>query len=219
MDKLGIRELLRYGYAGFLCVLVAALVDGDAIGALVRNLGDVLSPLTALAVGTAVYLVFRTLIGDLFLWRLINLSHAKVEDILKRTPTRCKVRYLECEQHVRQGQGLAAYALVRDRLLSEHNRERFHVQHSEVYLLFLTAFVCGAASLLASSRVLPGEARPGVVLGLAVTAVVAFTAGMWHDIQICRAERAAIGALEGAEVQKTLRAGGFLGPDHVAESS
>lgn len=215
MDRLGLRELLRYGYAGFLCVLVAALVNGEATGTLVRNLGDVLSPLTALAVGTGVYLVFRTLVGDLFLWRLINWLHTKVEDLFKRTPTRCKVRYLECELRVRRGQGLAAYALVRDRLLAEVARERFHIQHSEGYLLFLTAFVCGLASLLAFAGVPSREVPPGVTAGLAVTAAVALAAGVWHDIQLCRAERAAISALDDNEVRNTLRAGGFLRPDHV----
>lgn len=219
MDKLGIRELLRYGYGGILCAVVAALVDGEATSKVVESLGDVLSSLAALAVGAAVYLIFKTLVGDLFLWPLINWSHAKVEDILKRTPTRCKVRYLEREQRVRRGQGLAAYALVRDRLLAEHARERFHVQHSEGYLLFLTAFVCGLGSFLACSGVLPGEVRPGVVPGLAATAVVAFAAGTWHDIQLCRAERAEISALGHPELQDALRDGGFLEPEKDAQSS
>lgn len=199
MDKLGIRELLRYGYAGFLCALVASLVNGDGTEKLVQHLGDVLAPLTALAVGTAVYLVFKTLVGDLFLWRLINWLHAKVEDLLKRTPTRCKVRYLEATHGVPKGQGLAAYALVRDQILAEPTRERFHVQHSEGYLLFLTAFVCGLASLLAYACLLPSVVSPVV------------SAGMWHEIVLCRAERAALGALDQTKLQEILRAGGFKG--------
>ena len=212
MDKLGIRELLRYGYAGFLCALVASVVDGEGIEKLVKHLGDVLSPLAALAVGTAVYLIFKTLVGDLFLWRLVNWSHAKVEKLLKRTPTRCKVRYLEATLGVPHGKGLSAYALVRDKLLAEHTRERFHVQHSEGYLLFLTAFVCGPVSLLAYAGMVSNVVPAGVSAGLGATAVIAFAAGVWHDIVLCRAECAAISALPETDLRTTLHAGGF-GPE------
>ncbi len=218
MDKLGIRELLRYGYAGFLCAFVAAVVDGSGTEKLVKHLGDVLSPLVALAVGAAVYLVFRTLVGDLFLWRLIDWLHAKAEDILGRTPTRCKVRYIETTFHVRKGHGVAAYALVRDQLLAEHTRERFHIQHSEGYLLFLTAFVCGSASLLAWADLLPSAAPCGVSPGLGATAIVAFVAGLWHDIVLCRDERAAIGVLPSNKLQETLQGGGFLNGIEQAKS-
>ena len=94
------------------------------------------------------YLVFKTIVGDLFLWRLIDWLHTFAEDMLGRTPTRYKVRYLQDQLHVPRGLGLAAYALLDDSLLPEHVRERFHVQHSEGYLLFVTAFVCGPVSLL-----------------------------------------------------------------------
>lgn len=208
MDKLGIRELLRYGYAGFLCALVAALVNGDGTERLVRQLGDVLAPLAALAVGAAVYLIFKTLVGELFLWRLLDWFHAKVEDLLNQTPTRCKVHFLETGCGVPQGQGLAAYALLRDQLLDDHTRERFHIQHSEGYLLFVTAFVCGPASLLTHTG-LVSQVPPGVSALLGATATVTLAAGVWHDIVLCRAERAAIGALSAEARGNTLSSGGF----------
>ncbi|MGH8067087.1 MAG: hypothetical protein ACRERE_17975 [Candidatus Entotheonellia bacterium] len=210
MDKLGLRELLRYGYTGVLCALVAAVVDGTRTEQLVKHLGDVLSPLAVLAVGTAVYLVFRTVVGKLFLWRLIDWSHAKAEDLLGRPATRCKVRYLQDQHGVPRGQGLDAYVLVRDSLLPEAERERFHVQHSESYILFVTAFVCGSVSLLAYVGLLPSVVSPATYASLGAAAVVALGAGLWHDIVLCRAERAAIGRLPREKVDATLWGSGFV---------
>jgi hypothetical protein len=151
----------------------------------------------------------KPLIGDLFLWRLLNWSHGQVEDRLERSTTRCKVRYLEQTFGVPSGQGEAAFALVRDTHLQEHTRERFHVQHSEGYLLFITAFVCGVVALLDRADLLSNPVSPGILTVLVTTAVLALGAGIWHDIVLCRAERAAIGALPEAEVRQTLRGGGF----------
>ena len=57
---------------------------------------------------------------------------------------------------------------------------------------------------------LPSAVLPGVSAGLGATAVVAFAAGLCHDIVLCRAERAAIGALPENELRRTLEAGGFV---------
>ena len=210
MDKLGLREILRYGYTGLLCTLVAAVVDGTRIEQLVKHLGDVLSPLAVLAVGTAVYLVFKTVVGDLFLWRLIDWMHAKAEDFLGRTATRCKVRYLEQEKGVLPGQGSEAFALIRDNSLPEFVRERFHIQHSEGYLLFVTAFVRGSVSLLGYADLLPSAISPAKSASLGAAAVVTLGVGLWHDIALCRAERAAIGVLPENDVQKLLLASNLV---------
>jgi hypothetical protein len=89
-------------------------------------------------------------------------------------------------------------------------RERFHIQHSEGYLLFLTAFVCGLVSLLAWAGGLPTEVPRGVSASLLATAVVAFAAGLWHDIVLCRDECAEIGTIDEAKLRKTLQDGGFM---------
>lgn len=209
MDRLGLRELLRYGYAGFLCTLLAVLVDGASTETLVKQLGDVLAPLAALAVGSVVYVLFRALVGDLFLWRFLIWLHAKLEDLLNRTPTRCRVRYLETTFRVRRGEGLAAYALVRDQLLAEHTRERFHIQHSEGYLLFLTAFLCAPASLVAHACA-PSQDQPTAATILGAAALLTFAAGVCHDIHLCREEHAAIAVLPADQLEEILGSGGFL---------
>jgi hypothetical protein len=209
MDKLGIRELLRYGYAGVLCVLVAALLNPDKTSQIVTSLGSVLSPLAALVVGTVTYLVFKAIIGDFFLWDLIHWFHSRRQSPAASRSSPCKVRYLEQEYQVPPRHGAAAYALVRDQLLKEHVRERFHVQHSEGYLLFLTAFVCGVAAPLAQFGI-AGSARPLVAVVLAGTAFLAMCAGLLHENALCRAERAAISVLGSDDVKRLLCAAGFI---------
>ena len=212
MDKFEIRELLRYAYTGFLCAFVAAVVDGDETEKLVRCLGNVLAPLAAVSFGAVVYLVFKSLVGDLFLAWLVHWIHAKAEDLFKRTPTRCKVRFLQNLFKVPNSQGLAAFALVRDQLLDKHIRERIHLQHSEGYLLYLTAFVCGAAGLISCARSQAAEAQSNVCTGLGIMALVTFIAAVRHDIVLCRDERAQISVLDQDKLKKTLRKGGF-GPE------
>ena len=225
MDKLGLQELLRYGYTGFLCTLVAAVIDREWTAKLAKDLGDVLSPFVALTVGMAVYLFFKTAFGDLFLWRLLHWLHGKVGNRFwefirwlhkkvggdpEQTPTRCKVRYLEDTLNVFPGQGADAYAFVRDRLRKSHIRERFHIQHSEGYLFFVTAFVCGTALLAGWVGLLSDAVPTRVSAGLGIVAVFAFLAGLRHDIVLCRAECAAIRTLCEKKLRDKLLAGGFV---------
>ncbi|MFH1921632.1 MAG: hypothetical protein ABIP48_17340 [Planctomycetota bacterium] len=216
MDKLGMRELLRYGYAGSLCVFVAALADRHWTVKLCEQLGPVLAPFVALAVGAVVYLVFKSLIGDRFLWWWVHRLHVKIDenpqyflqglvkrlqkrkwcprwlencldDRIRQLSPRCKVHYLENTCKVPKGLGHDAYAFLRDQILEEYPRERFHLQHSEGYLLYLTALVC----LVGSAFALRKLQFCVLFFGLFATVLFAFSAVL-YDIVVCRAEYAAI---------------------------
>jgi len=197
MDKLSMRELLRYGYTGILCVFVAVLVNRPWMVSLRAALGDVLSPLAALAVGAAVYLVFKTLVGDRFLSRSVQWFHAD--------PDRCKLIYLESTFRIPREQSLIAFGFVRDQLMKQHPRERFHLQHSEGYLLYLTAIVCLVG--FAFSLLKPQSC--GLSLGLFATVVIASVAGVRSDLDVCRAERAEIGTIPEDEIREKLVEGRF----------
>jgi hypothetical protein len=218
MDKFGLRELLRYGYAGFLCVLVAALMDGPSTQALITWLGPVLAPLAALAVGALVYVLFRAGVGDFFLWRFVHSRHMKQG--VQPAQIRCKVRFLEKELGVTKGQGEQAYRLVRDTLLEDHQRENFHTQHSECHILYLTSSVCLLAFFvyllslpLAWTGLLPRAMSSLLSWTFLAIAVLTFVAGLFQDARICWAERAAVGELASRDREKldrVLRGGGFL---------
>lgn len=208
MDKLGLRELLRYGYAGFLCALVAALVDGPNTEKLVNNLGPVLSPFVALAVGTVVYLVFKALVVDRYLSEAVHWSHTTewrpFRWFYTTTPAcfRCKLRYLENEFGLPRKLCPEAYVCVRDHRLKDDLRERYHTQHSEAYVFYLTTFICLPTSVLFIC-VLPWA----VSLGLAAASLVTLLAGLFHDAFLCKAERDQISMLP--DLDETLRKAGF----------
>lgn len=208
MNRLGIglRELLRYGYAGVLCLAIAALVDRAWVTTLTRDLGAVLSPLVVLALGAILHIVAKTLLQDWFLWRFVHWWH--------RDRTRCKIHYLEDECGVKRWRGHEAYALVRDTLMDDVLRERFHLQHSEGHLLFLTAFVCGIAALLGFVGVLPNTIPCSVYASLLAIALVASVAAVRQDITLCRAECAEIRTLglilENSALRKKLQDAQFL---------
>ena len=181
MSKLGIRELLRYGYAGLICGLAVAVVDWDFAKEIIDALGDVLAPLVTVALGSIFYVTFRALIGDLFLWKMMDGIHIRGERFLeKERPdrgTRCKVRFLEEHFSVPRGQGLGAYALLRDRLFPEHARDRFHVQHSEGFLLFYTAFVSLILALFAWVFDIGNSNQQTIVWVSLALGIVSFFAG------------------------------------------
>jgi len=209
-DKLSMRELLRYGYTGALCALLAALVDGCRMKDLFETLGEVLTPLAALAAGTAVYVVFKSLVGDLFLRGLIDWSHAKFEDLLGRKETRCMARYLKNAYKVKRGMYREAYALVRDSIMPDTQREQLHIQHSESYLLYVTAFTFGPVSLLTYLGWLPGQVSPATSATLGAIAAVTLAAGLRNDIVLSRTECAALKMLRREKVEEILQGGGFV---------
>ncbi len=82
-----IHEVLRYGYGGLLAYLVAALVDPVGTTKVVEAIGATISVLLAFALGGAIYVVYRPLVGE-----SLYLLHECIHWLLNRGPCFCTRR-------------------------------------------------------------------------------------------------------------------------------
>jgi len=76
ITEIGVVRLLRYGYGGILFFLLVALIDPPYAGKVIDALGPVLSPLAALAIGAAIYVFHRHVVGELFVYRAVHYLHS-----------------------------------------------------------------------------------------------------------------------------------------------
>jgi len=88
--KLGLNpeRVAGYVYSGLFTSVVAAFLAPDAVKGLVDSLGGVLSTLAALALGIAVYVLYRQLIGEYFLYPLHHLLHGFLDSAFRRSGER-----------------------------------------------------------------------------------------------------------------------------------
>ena len=119
-------------------------------------------------------------------------------------------RYLKNAYKVKRGMYREAYALVRDSIMPDTQREQLHIQHSESYLLYVTAFTFGPVSLLTYLGWLPGQVSPATSATLGAIAAVTLAAGLRNDIVLSRTECAALKMLRREKVEEILQGGGFV---------
>src|SRR5687768_3118508 len=113
MDKffqsLTIGHVFRYGFSGFMLLLVGAFVFPKEVTAIRTSLGDMLTALIAFAIGGAIYVSYRAIFDDLLYWLHYCLHY--VSGLVFATD-KCKCKDLS--GGVKKVDGLNAYRLVRD---------------------------------------------------------------------------------------------------------
>jgi len=202
-DALGLARLLRYGYAGFLLLGVFLLTADDAskLKVAIDAAGSVLGPLVVLAVGAAVYVLYRYLLGE---WLLFPLAHGLDWLIWKVWPGTAEpvspIWYL-AKLGVRFGNRRLAYNTVRRQGLEPVIAERLDVAHSEAHIPYLTAVVLMASyATFASTKVL-----------LFWFGLVALAAALANDVRQHREElRTLKAALPEDKLEDLLKKHGFI---------
>lgn len=222
MEKIGItiRELLRYGYGGFMLyafstlacpVEVSGILKVLDLGPVVTN--PVLAALGGILVGAGFYAVHRALLNDPILDPLEYWIHRGIERM--RTSSARDAVGRDCvRHHLEERIGVArrnsrdAFRVIRDSdLFAPHVRDRFHIQNTEIHLLFLTA----TAALLA--LFLRGVSEQCYTWRDAVyprslflwAAVIFFLAGLIATIRLCRQECAYLRALDSRRMRERLQ--------------
>jgi hypothetical protein len=142
-----LHDLFRYGYGGFVLAIVAAWVNPCTTKQIVDSLGSVVAPMAAFGMGAAVYVLFRAILGNGILFYILVVFF---EGYYWPKDSPCKYRYLNdklslIDRPAVQSPFYArqAFRLIRDAELAfeKDTREQFHREHSEMQLIYLTAFV------------------------------------------------------------------------------
>jgi hypothetical protein len=172
------HRLLRYGYGGFFLLGLVLWNEARAnaggvasrasepIKVAVEAAGPVLGPMVIFAVGAAIYVMYRFLLGEYLLYPL---SH--FVDWATSARNRSNAAAISPVWHLRQ-QGVPrralrdAYNAVRRQCMGPGMIERLNLAHAEAHVLYLTAIVLISFGYCA--RISLFEIVGGVVLVVAL---------------------------------------------------
>jgi hypothetical protein len=173
-----IRELLRYGYAGGLALLLVWWLAPDARST-IEKAGAVGLTISAIVFGVFIYSVYKVLLCDRIFSPFVEFLHRMVE-------TKNCMHELLASYGVKKGHRLDAFRVLRDTKFSEVIRERIHVQNTELHTVYVTASELIVAGSLAFLR----EGGAKTALWLLVAGVVTFLIAGLGQFGVCRQESA-----------------------------
>ena len=192
MDKffqnLTLGHLFRYGFSGFALLLVGSYLSPTQVTALRTALGDVLTAVVAFVVGGAIYAAYRAVVDAPLYW-----VHFIAHGLLMFFWRSNQCKWLQHTDTVNLADRLHAYRCIRD--WSNHSEAirgqftRFELEHSEIHMLYLFAFVLAASSAAARYLLKPADQLTDAHFYgcLIATALVVFL-GIIRDIGLCRRE-------------------------------
>jgi len=205
LDKFPKSTILKYAYGGFLLVGIIAYIDHSILAASIAAMGPVVTPLVIFFLGTCIYVVYRYIIGELFLYPithslmyLISKQYFKFEEHLSPTS------YLG-KAGVQFTQRRAAYSEIRRDYLEEKDRERFDFAHSAIHILYITAIELGVTGVFAPNAgglTLSNYFLMGSILSLCSAIII--------DIQQHRIEYKHLRSTPEEETKEFLKKKGYL---------
>lgn len=211
--RLRLGLLIRYAYSGLQLLLIAAYLIPAETKSAVESLGPILAPLVALALGVAVYVLYKEFLGELVLYPTRHLLHTLAARIRYRVlhktsaapGTVGSVPALLGSLHVPFGQRQWAYRCLRTtRFITPERNQLLDLLHSEIHIIYVSAIQLTAAGIYRAWHLAPSE---GWLLAALVLLVVAFIVD-WRmdflDAAYIRSHRTA--------VAEELRSLGFEAP-------
>ena len=189
-----VDRLIRYAYSGFLLVGILLFTMPRRIQPILEAGGSVVTPLTILAAGAVVYVLYRYVLNDLILSLLIlHPLHGFIDRFWRRSVPTNPANFLTKVYKVPRWLGHQAYAEVRRGFYSEEQRKSFNRNHTEATIVWLTAIECTFAGGILNRVALP-EVSPWkgwLLLGVGLLTIVAAVVTDIHLFQQeCRALRA-----------------------------
>lgn len=196
---IGLSQLLRYSYGGFLLILFAALASHDRTKELVDAISWELTALSAVVLGAGIYSVHRAVVvpvHHLGLCGILRLSEALngVDGVDSRSPT----RWLQHTLNVKRGWRILSYtAIRRSAIFDETQQEKWNLAHAEAGLVLMTAEGFLLAALYACRFPFPLGPLPLAIIGIALLALSYAPGFAQHRVECMqfRAKEAEIGDL------------------------
>ena len=198
--KSDVPRFFRYTYTGFLMVALVTLTNRERILPFKEVLPVAVMFAAIIAGGACIFILYRYVLGELILF---NLALLISWGIGKRSNKPWSVPYLLGTRYqVRLGERRAAYTFLRRSDAFKQQRERIEMIHSEIHVLYVTAFELLVLRVLALSK-------PEHFSAVTWTAFVVFLAGIIFDVKQHRDEATFVSSLEFNQVNEELRKGGF----------
>lgn len=220
-----LNEVFRYGYGGLFAFLVAAIIAPNETKTTIKALGSVLPGLIAFAMGSAIYVFYRNLLGDFIVLPLVHYIHKTIDDRQGRTGEQvsCKMAYVfnKYSRHFDLGShrlftGQRVFRMLRDRGIAfpEDMRARFEIAHSELHLIYITFFVClGGAVAYAIIKENYYSLWASVPATLAILVV-----GVFGDIRLNKRECDQLKNMDAGQEKRAMDAIGQVWPARPSNS-
>jgi hypothetical protein len=113
LKRFELDRLIRYGYAGFLLVGILLLIVPGQVAPILAAGGTVVTPLVILAVGAAVYTLYRYVFNEMLWVRRLHSIRARLDGKRQMTVPTNPANYLVREHGVPEALGHEAYIEVR----------------------------------------------------------------------------------------------------------
>ncbi len=186
--EFSIHEALRYLYGGLVCLLVAVVVDSSFVKEVRDALGPMLCLIAALALGVAVYTLYRPIVGE-GIFRIQEWLHSRSR--FHKTGCTCRTRALMDVFGVKTlANAGRAFRVVRDsKYVNQALQRRYYLPHSELHAVFITAIATAVGSLVLWSRhdaTTNDVATKAILLGS--FSAFALLTGVIGNMQLCTQE-------------------------------
>jgi len=181
LGRLGLtpEQVVGYLYAGLFSALLTAIVAPVRIKAVVDALGGFLATIAVLAMGIAIYVAYRRLLGECLLYPCHHAIHKLVDRLFRRHLGRVtSTTALLAVYGVPFGSRREAYTTIRELLFDAEMRRRLDLAHGEIHVLYITAVGCFCVIIYQIFEV-PSRSNWGWLLALAVS----YSAAVFADIQ------------------------------------
>ena len=201
LDKLRLGQLIRYGYSGLLFFLVAASLEPVQTKQLIESLGPVLTPLVALVLGVAVYVLYKELLGEMVLYPVRHMLHTMGGRICHRIRLRTaaaqgtvgSVPALLGSLKVPFGQRQWAYRCLRaTSFVTPERNQLLDLLHSEIHVIYVSAVQLAAAGFYRGWLRQPSQGWFLAALVLLIVALVVDWRADYLDAAYMRTQRAAL---------------------------
>ena len=187
LEKLQLTQLIRHGYGGFLLTGIVAFFAPAKLKEAIEAGGAVVAPLVILAIGTAIYVLYRYILGELLLFPFTHSVHWAFDKVFGDGTASSPIGLL-AEKGVTLGRRRSAYTDVRRQLFSEDQRKRLDLDHSEAHILWITAVESSGGLLYVSTLATSSTPSTNVWWFFLFASIAVTPAALLHDIQLHRNE-------------------------------
>lgn len=145
LQEISLGRLARYGYAGFLILLILKNSDAPIIGELPKDNTTILL-LFVFTIGTTSYIFYRYFLGELILCRITDCVHC-LYCRFWNLPNTNPAFFLRGIIHSRRVAGCNynrsrdAYNYVRSSFFDKEFEKNLYFFHSEIYFLYATSII------------------------------------------------------------------------------
>ena len=142
LEKLKIDQIIRYGYGGFLIAGIMIFLYPDKSKEFIASAGSVVAPLSILSSGAFIYVFYRYVLGDNFIYPITHFLHFLLDHIINHGNPTSPTSFLGKVKNVKLGQRRQCYTDIRHQLFDHDKRSKLDLDHAEIHVIYLTSVIC-----------------------------------------------------------------------------